>query len=202
MEDVMKKAFTAISCVLLTTLIIAAIPTDAEAGIYEDTIRLHILANSDSDADQPMKLEVRDMILEKYADKLRTVDSFEPAKEKAAALLSEIEAATTAFLQERGSSFTAKALLCREWYETRNYEDFSLPCGFYTSLKIIIGSGEGQNWWCVMYPPLCLGIATESASCKDTSINYSKEELLLIRNSEYNIKFKALELISALFCKK
>ena len=82
---------------------------------------------------------------------------------------------------------------------TRNYESFSLPKGYYTSLKIVIGRGEGKNWWCVMFPPLCLDMATESAPADDAVKKYSSEEFILVSKNGYNAKFKVLEIISGAF---
>ena len=84
----------------------------------------------------------------------------------------------------------ATVTLSREWYETREYEDFTLPKGYYTSLRVVIGSGEGQNWWCVMFPPLCLDASTDAG--------YSRSEELLI-SKKYSIKFKIVELVSEIW---
>ena len=184
----MKKAFTAISCILLTTLIIAAIPTDAEAGIYEDTIRLHILANSDSEEDQELKIKLRDEILEVYGEELSVFESVEEAKETLSEKLSEIKEFSDKKISEHGYSYTTEVTLTREWYDTRDYDEFSLPCGYYTSLRVIIGEGEGQNWWCIMFPPLCLDASVSTQK-------YTESEEMLI-SKKYNVKFKLLELIS------
>ncbi len=197
----MKKlpyyAFT----ILICTLLIAALPTDAEAEIYEDTIRLHILANSDSEEDQRLKLEIRDRLLAEYGDILSRTGSFDVASATVEALLPEISSKAEEWIQEMGYEYKAEARLGTEWYDTRDYSDFSLPKGYYTSLQIIIGDGDGKNWWCVMYPPLCMEIATESAPHDDGLIDYTNEEIKLITSGKYNIKFKILEELSALFAK-
>jgi stage II sporulation protein R len=81
-----------------------------------------------------------------------------------------------------------------EWFDTRDYGDFTLPCGYYSSLTITIGRGMGQNWWCVMYPPMCLDIALADQS--DNTDNYTDNENALISNGRYSVKFKVLELLS------
>jgi len=102
----------------------------------------------------------------------------------------------------------AVAELCNEWYDTRVYEEFTLPKGEYLSFKIKLGEASGKNWWCVMFPPLCLDVATEKGSTSEkvpqtsASQSYSKEESALISNKKYNIKFKLLELFSDAFFKK
>lgn len=186
---------------LVATLLIAVIPTDAEAKIYEDTIRLHILANSDTKEDQALKLEIRDRILEKYGVMLSASKSVEQAKNEMEELLQSIEQDATVWIQELGYNYGARATLSEEWYDTREYEDFTLPAGYYTSLRVIIGDGDGKNWWCVMYPPLCTEIATERAPKDDFVIDYSREEISLIQGGKYNVKFKILEDLSRVFSK-
>ena len=198
----MKKSFTTVLTLLLVTLVIAVFPTDAEARIYNDTFRLHILANSDSKDDQELKIKIRDKLLIKYGDILSDCLDMEHAESLCQSLLPEINDECEEWIRELGYDYSVRCELSREWYETRDYENFSLPQGFYTSLRIIIGEGSGKNWWCVMYPPLCLSLATEDAPGDDTIINYTKEEIHLIEKNGYNIKFKSLELISKLFYKK
>ncbi len=180
-------------------MIIAVIPTDAEGAIYEDTVRLHILANSDSEEDQALKLKIRDDILREFSSSLSCTDSTEEAKTKINTLLPEIEAFARNRIREYGYGYDVKATLTREWYDTREYEDFTLPKGYYTSLRIIIGEGSGQNWWCVMFPPLCLDMATESAPRDDGIKKYSDSEITLISGNGYRAKFKILELVSGIF---
>ena len=197
MKELIKNATT----ILLITLLFAALPTDAEGEIYEDTVRLHILANSDSDEDQQLKLEVRDYILAEYGPRLGSQGNIDQAKAEIESLLDEIRDFAKRKVAELGYSYDVRAVMDNEWYETREYEGFSLPAGYYCSLKIIIGEGNGKNWWCVMYPPLCTEIATEAAPADDGLIDYSKEEILLIKSGKYNIKFKILEDLSKLFTK-
>ena len=117
-------------------------------------------------------------------------------------ILSDIEKDSMEWISELGYNYSVKATLTEEWYDTREYEDFTLPSGYYYSLRVIIGKGEGKNWWCVMYPPLCTDIATERSPSDDGIIGYSAGEVKLIKNSGYNLKFKSLEIISKLFSKK
>lgn len=186
---------------LVATMMLALFPTDAEAEIYEDTIRLHILANSDSNEDQKLKLEIRDRLLTEYGEMLNASGSIAEAEHTANELLPIIKNEAESWISELGYSYGVRVTLTQEWYETREYEDFSLPAGYYTSLRVIIGEGEGKNWWCVMYPPLCMDIATEEAPADDGLIDYSKEELWLIKSDTYNVKFKILEDLSRVFAK-
>lgn len=196
-----KRIVSAILTTLLATLLLAVLPTEAEAEIYGDTLRLHILANSDSEEDQELKLKIRDKLLIKYGAILKEKASFEEAEGYAELLLPQIEEDVELWISELGYSYKAYATLSEEWYDTREYEDFTLPSGYYKSLRIIIGDGDGKNWWCVMYPPLCMDIATERAPSDDGVIDYTSEELTLIKSGKYNIKFKILEVVSSIFAK-
>ena len=111
----------------------------------------------------------------------------------------EIEKYAEDIIKAAGYGYEVNIKLGEEWYETRDYDGFSLPCGYYTSLRILIGEGEGKNWWCVMYPPLCTELASESAPADDGLIDYTKEEMILISSGKYNIKFKILEDLSRVF---
>ena len=195
----MKKTVLSTFILLIVALVFAVIPTDAEGKIYEDTLRLHILALSDSDEDQQIKLKIRDKVLEKYGSLLKNAENVEEAKERTDGLLSDIKEDVNEWLGEYYEGVVADVYLSEEWYDTREYENFALPRGYYTSLKIVIGDGEGKNWWCVMYPPLCLDISTEDAEPDDGLVNYSREEIELISGNGYNVKFKLLEIISDIF---
>lgn len=197
MNDLIKNTIA----ILIITMLIAILPTEAEGEIYEDTLRLHIIANSDSPEDQALKLEIRDFVLTEYGQRLKGYRSMEEATAEVERLLSDIETAASEKLSKMGYHYTVDALLGQEWYDTREYDDFTLPSGYYTSLRIIIGSGEGKNWWCVMYPPLCLELATEEAPTDDGIIDYTKEEVALIKSGKYNVKFKILEELSRVFAK-
>lgn len=197
MNDVIKWALT----MLIVTMVIGVLPTDAEGEIYDDTLRLHILANSDTSEDQALKLEIRDRILRKYGALLKMGNSIAEAKESVELLLPEIESDAKLWISELGYDYDVNATLSVEWYETREYKNFTLPAGYYSSLRVIIGEGAGQNWWCVMYPPLCMEMASESAPPDDGVIEYSKEEIELITAGKYQVKFKILEELSRTFAK-
>lgn len=197
MKSIPQFAFA----MLIATVMLAAFPTDAEAQIYEDTIRLHILASSDSVEDQELKIAVRDRVLLEYGEILKNGGSFEEAKSLAENLLPQIEKTAEELIVELGFDYSVSATLTEEWYETREYEEFTLPAGYYTSLRVIIGEGEGKNWWCVMYPPLCMELACEDAPGDDGVIDYTNEEMTLITSGKYNVKFKILEELSRVFAK-
>lgn len=190
----MKKAFLPTLCILLCTLCILFIPTEAEASIYEDTVRLHILAPSDSAEDQNLKLKIRDMILKEYGSLLKSASDQYDATDKIRTALPAIKSDCERLILDTGYDYSVSAELKREWFNTREYNAFSLPSGNYTSLTVTIGEGAGQNWWCVMYPPICL-----DASLSKSSSAYSESEVNLITGGGYKIKFKLLEMTAAVF---
>ena len=196
------KEFLFLTVIVLTIAVLLGImPTEKDAAIYEDTIRLHILANSDSDEDQQLKYAIRDKLLLKYGEKLSKAGTPVEAENEAAMLLPEIESDVDEWIRAEGYDYSAEVTLGVEWYDTREYESFTMPKGYYTSLRVMIGEADGKNWWCVMYPPLCLDLATEDAPADDALLGYTKEEYALISESRYNIKFKLLEVFSEAFSK-
>ncbi|PWM24593.1 MAG: stage II sporulation protein R [Oscillospiraceae bacterium] len=125
-----------------------------------ETLRLHIVANSDTDEDQRQKLLVRDALLREYAPLLSQADNVEAAESFAGFLLGAIHRTAEKTLREDGCEDPVTVSLTRMYFDTRTYDEgITLPAGEYTALRVVIGSGGGHNWWCVMYPPLCLPAA-------------------------------------------
>ncbi len=192
----MKLKLTFGFTLLLIAMILAVVPVSGEEKIYEDVIRLHILAASDSEEDQAVKLHVRDAVLEKYGSALSSYPDREAAAEAAEALLPAIRATAEETLSALGVTDGVQVTLTEEAYPSREYPGFSLPRGTYLSLRILIGNAEGQNWWCVLYPPLCLETSLEG------NANLSGAEWgLLTENGggRYTPRFKVLELLSSVF---
>ncbi|MDR2530857.1 MAG: stage II sporulation protein R [Oscillospiraceae bacterium] len=165
---------------------------DEQAALASKLIRLHVVAESDSDADQAHKLEIRDRILEDLAPILSGVT------ERADAL-ARISNALPALSEKYGGvTFSLR----REHFPERQYETFKLPAGEYTALRAVIGSGAGRNWWCVVFPQLCVEAVTTEVE-RDSSDAFallSEDEVRLITGSDkgYVVKFKALELLESL----
>ena len=191
-----KNILTSALIIFISALLITVIPTDVEAAIYEDTIRLHILANSDTEYDQTLKIKLRDAILEKFGTRLQGYTDKREAESMLTDLIDGIELYANDTVRNLGYSYDVKVTMGEEWYDTRVYDDFTLPKGYYTSLIISIGEGKGQNWWCVMYPPMCLDICVSQDYEDDALIGYNRQQTDLISSSRYNVKFKILELIS------
>ncbi len=191
----MKLSKTGLLSLCLSVLLLAVLPTEREGAVYTDTVRLHILASSDKKEDQGYKLEVRDALLRTYGSAM-SGDNPDDAKEKIAGLLGEIEKTANETLSACGAPYGARATLKEEWYDTREYGDFTMPRGYYTSLVITLGEGDGQNWWCVMYPPLCLDVALDGP--RDDGVLGTLGGGVLRPEGGYQIKFKALEMLSSL----
>lgn len=189
----MKTAFACMLTLFISALLLAALPIRGEEEIYRDVIRLHVLAASDSEDDQRKKLLVRDAVLMQYGDLLATAESREEAEEMLdEEMLGQIRETAEGVLD--GESVTVCFSL--EDYPTRTYGDFSLPGGKYLSLRILIGEGKGKNWWCVLYPPLCTAGAVKDM---DYALSDAEYDLILGSTKGYRIRFKALEVLSALF---
>lgn len=191
----MKISKTGLLSLCLCVLLLAVMPTEREGAVYTDTVRLHILASSDQKEDQAYKLEVRDALLATYGSALSGESPID-AKQRISALLGDIEKTACETLTACGAPYGARATLCEEWYDTRTYGDFTMPEGYYTSLVVTLGEGDGQNWWCVMYPPLCLDVALDGP--RDDGVLGTLGGGVLRPEGGYRIKFKALEMLSSL----
>lgn len=129
--------------------------------VTKEVLRLHIPANSDSNEDQQIKLALRDFVLERFGGELSDCGTLEIAESRAEELIPEIERECTEFLHENGFNYGAKAELTTMYFTTREYDRLILPAGEYRALRITLGSGEGHNWWCVIFPQLCLPAVSE-----------------------------------------
>ena len=200
-----KKVIIGILVVMAVPLTIGLFPVHGEAKIYDSVVRLHVLANSDSDADQARKLKVRDAILTVTAPLLDGC----PDRATAEALLREHEgdiltAAHGALIAD-GRDEAVTILFGTESYPERTYDSFCFPAGDYLSLRVCIGDAAGCNWWCCLYPPLCLGAATvsrEKAEEEFISVGLTPSQYRVITETDkpvYRARFKLLELIRGLF---
>ncbi|MGM9588775.1 MAG: stage II sporulation protein R [Faecousia sp.] len=129
--------------------------------LRQELIRLHVVANSDSPQDQARKLQVRDAVINSIQKDLESIGDVETAKAYLQEKIPYIQQVATATLASLGCEDTVAVSLCREAFDTRFYETFSLPAGVYNALRIVIGEGRGENWWCVVFPGLCIPAASE-----------------------------------------
>lgn len=138
-------------------------------SVFDSVLRLHILADSDDDEDQAIKLEVRDAVLELTSVILRDCQSLEDAQNIVIARKNELIAVADEVLARNGADYTASLSVGREVYPERDYGGKVYPAGEYTSVRILLGSGKGHNWWCVLFPSLCLSPAVPDAKDDDSA---------------------------------
>lgn len=184
---------------LAGVLVSGAIALRTQDELAEKVVRLHVLANSDSEEDQALKLEVRDAVLS-YAEGL-----LDPAADRREAegllrgQLLELEAAAENTVRAAGYDYPVSVELANTEFPTRRYGGFLLPAGEYLALRVLIGEAEGQNWWCVVYPPLCAAAAAEVPETA-MAAGFSEEQVRLITEDgpRYELRFKTVELWEAL----
>ncbi|MBO6116182.1 MAG: stage II sporulation protein R [Ruminococcus sp.] len=161
-------------------------------------LRLHILAESDSERDQQLKLKVRDALL--TSGVLDGADDLKSAENIASAKLPEIERIAEDTLRENGCSLPVSAELADVEFDERTYGDITMPAGEYRALRVKIGSAQGHNWWCVMYPPLCLPAACEVTDDKEKECElFDDDELDIMYHPEkYEVRFAIWDKIKEL----
>lgn len=162
--------------------------------LADKVVRLHVLANSDSEEDQALKLQVRDAVLDRAEDLLAQTSSRAAAEGKLRGQLLEFERLAEAVVREAGYDYEVTAELTDTEFPTREYEGFTLPAGEYLALRILIGEAAGRNWWCVVFPPLCTA-ATADVPASAMAAGFTEDEVRLITEEDrgYVLKFKAVE---------
>lgn len=196
----MYKLLLTLCVFVLCVAVCDVLPIHGEEKIYESVVRLHVLANSDSEYDQKLKLKVRDAILSYVSPLVIDSASREEAIEILSQNLNEIEAIAQNVVYDEGYNYSVELTLTLEEYPTRNYEAMSFPSGVYVSLRVLIGEAEGQNWWCVLFPPLCLSAATEKSANEEAfiAVGLNSDQYKIITESDdvkYQLRFKILEAI-------
>ena len=156
--------------------------------ISNKVFRLHILANSNEEYDQELKIKVRDEVLNLSSDIFADCSSVKDAVLSANENIEIISQTVQRIISENGYNYIVSAYVTKEYFKTRKYNSFSLPAGIYNSLKIEIGQGKGKNWWCVMFPSVCI-----SGCSSDFNEVLSDDEIEMIENDKYIVKFKAVE---------
>ncbi len=160
--------------------------------VRNEVVRLHILANSDSEEDQEVKLKVRDALLNSGDDLFNGKTNTENAEDIISKNEIKIKNIINNVLNENGFDYKSELYIVNEYFDSREYDGFVMPAGQYKALKIVLGNGQGHNWWCVMFPPLCLPAATENESL---NLYFSEKGTDIITNREkYIVKFKIIEL--------
>lgn len=202
----MKTVTLLTALTLVLFLFLGLMPVHGEAGLYDNVLRLHVLANSDSEEDQALKLRVRDDILAHCSPRLAECQSRAEAEETVLAMQSEILAVAQRTVFEEGYDYGVSVTLGEEEYPERTYDSLCFPSGEYLSLRVCIGEAEGKNWWCVLFPPLCLETASiktrKEAEEAFIAAGFTPEQYKIITETDkvtYRIRFKFLEILEEWF---
>lgn len=193
------------SLVLIAAICGALLPVHGEVGLYDKMIRLHVIANSDDGGDQELKLAVRDAVLEKTKELVCGASGVAEAKEAIEARRGALLEACREKIAAMGYDYPVRIELGYEKYPERSYDGVSLPAGDYYSVRVLIGEAEGKNWWCVLFPPLCVG-AAKDRSGRDSvmaSAGLSREQVDIMTENEdgkYVLKFRIVEFFRRIFC--
>lgn len=180
------------------TVIYSVIPFQAVCSeIPNDVFRFHILANSDSEEDQALKLKVRDKVLEKTKILFDTANSKSDAEEFVKANLETIEKIAQNEVYKNGYNYPVKAEVVNMHFDTRYYESYTLPSGMYDALRITIGNAKGHNWWCVMYPSICISTVDEGKDRAKDAL--SDDEYSVVTDNKVEYKFFIVELFQKIF---
>jgi stage II sporulation protein R len=196
----MKNLLTVIALIAFIFIFVGLMPVHGEAEVYDSVLRLHVLANSDTDEDQALKLRVRDTVLSESASIMEDCRTREDAIEAISAAIPTLTSAASERIKAEGFDYPVRIELCEEEYPTKSYEAFCFPSGSYLSLRVLIGDAAGQNWWCVLFPPLCLSAATDQKDAEDAfiAVGLTEDQYKIITETDsptYQVRFKILETI-------
>jgi len=184
---------------LAATLAWGAVTERRQDDLAEKTVRLHVIAHSDAAADQEEKLLVRDRVLKMTEEILRSSRNAAEAKEALGRALPEVRQAAEEVLKSTGHGRAVRVLLESTVFPRKSYDGFSLPAGEYLALRVVIGDGNGANWWCVVFPPLCTTAATD---LRETAVaaGWDSSDISLItrENEGYVLRFRCIELWESL----
>lgn len=198
--NIINKAEKHLNLVMAFTLALSLILCALTEGfaaadtVRDGCLRLHILAASDSEKDQNIKLLVRDALLEAGASIFSENDTSEEAAEKILQNEKMLEGVADEVIKLNGMDYTADVYIADEYFETRQYDDVRLPAGTYKACKVVLGEGKGHNWWCIMFPPLCLPAAVKKDEEVYAVFGENGGDLVTGKNG-YIIKFKIVEIV-------
>lgn len=187
--------FTAL--VLIFCMVCSFIPAKEDMNIYDEIVRLHVIAASDSDEDQRLKEGVRDAVLPLLSQAVEQAKNSAQAEEFLSVTLDAVRDTAENYLRENDCDYPVAVTVSRERYPEKTFGEVTLPAGEYTSLRILIGRAEGHNWWGVLFPQLCTGAASAKSKMKKTGFTSDQIKILTENESpKYKIKFRFLEIFS------
>lgn len=178
----MLKKITGIILLLIIVALGLYVLTEQEATLYSRVLRLHVIANSDDPADQALKIEVKNAVVKMMNREFDDLDNAEEARRKAVEDIPQIKKVAEQMIASRGYDYPVQVSVGDSQFPTKTYGNLVFPSGKYQAVKVVIGEGEGKNWWCVLFPPLCM----VSSSDKGLSLDSSKEA---------KVSLKCLELL-------
>ena len=202
----MKKTILKIEASILIAIIICCVFninsfSQQCDSIREKMLRMHVIANSDSEEDQSLKLEVRDAVLSAGKEIFDGSITSNEAVEKISPHIDMLEQTALKVIKDNGFDYNVKITVAEEYFKTRTYDNsVTLPAGYYTAIKVVIGEGKGQNWWCVMFPPMCLPSAV--AECEISDVLTDDETNIVLDNGKFKFRFKIVEVFQEIFNKK
>ena len=192
-RSVADKLIRSIAAALILSLMVSICGFSGECNeIRQRVLRLHVLANSDSKEDQELKLKVRDRVVEVAAGLFDTARNESEALKLAEESLDSIEAAAQQCVYDEGYTYRVNAELVDMYFTTRRYDTVTLPAGVYDALRVTIGEGKGQNWWCVVFPPMCVFAATDASELSD--VLEPGQEKIVTKPQKYEFRLKVVEI--------
>ena len=202
----MKKTILRIELSVLIALVICCatnINTFSKQcdNIRDKMLRMHVIANSDSKEDQELKLKVRDAVLKEGKELFDGSITSKDAEKILVPHINKLEQVALETIKKEGFDYKVRITVGEEYFKTRTYDNsVTLPAGYYTAVKVVIGEGQGQNWWCVMFPPMCLPAA--NAECELSDVLNTEETDIVTNSEKYKFKFKIVEFLEDLMKRK
>ncbi len=200
-REIARKLEISLFCGLIISVLLSIISFGASCGeIRQDVLRMHVIANSDSAEDQAVKLKVRDAVLEAGEDLFDGTLTAEGAEQVLDSDIERLQNAAQNVLTENGFDYGVRVEIGKDYFNTRTYDgEVTLPAGEYEAVRVILGEGKGQNWWCVMFPPMCLPAAEADTEISD--VLTQNEEDVVKSNPKYEARFKIVELFENFYRK-
>ena len=207
LQNILPSAGIAIAAAfVLFCCVSAAIPLECEntVNVYDSTVRLRVVANSDSAADRALQLEVRNDIIGMASEIFEDCHDIDTAKEKVLRSIDALEFAAQRSVEEHGADYPVKVSLVTEECPVRRYSEFTFPAGEYNTLRIDIGEAAGENWWCVMYPPLCVSTAVNDVYVDEQAFldcGFTSEQIDSLKQPEQKkeIRFAIADFFAGFF---
>ena len=191
----------ALALALVVVFVWSAAADATQSSVSDKLTRLHVIANSDSADDQALKLKVRDSVLEVTQKLVADSSDAQDARQALGQGIEQIRSAAQQTVLDNGSDYSVTATLeSDDYFPKKDYTGFSLPAGEYTALKVVIGEGEGQNWWCVVFPPLCMAAAEGelTQAARDAGLTKSELHMIASDGTSYEVRFMLADLFNRL----